>query len=102
MHSNQTRISGRIKKTWSYKQLTEAAEAQIRSDASFLQNHLNRQQDPGHDYRTVGQVSSWSHGAFMLWVRLTSDWRKTSDEERLRELVDSVENITKKNEEAAA
>ncbi|WP_312538053.1 hypothetical protein [Achromobacter mucicolens] len=93
MQSNQTRNSGRIKKSWSYKQLTEATEARIRSDASFLKRHLKELQDPRDAHRTVMQVSSWSHGAFLLWLCLTSGWQQEGDEKRLRELVDSVGDV---------
>jgi len=85
------------RKVWSYKQLTEATEAQIQFHADFLKRLLARNPDDRHNHISVNQVSSWAYGAFSLWRDLTQGWHTTADEMRIRALADAVEHAGKDN-----
>ncbi len=79
------------RKAWSYKQLTQATEANIRGHAEFLKKQLASRPDDLLNHITVSQVSSWAYGSFNLWQSLTFGWQEPGDEERLRALADSLE-----------
>lgn len=79
------------RKTWSYRQLTEATEARILFLANFLKEQLARTPNDRMNHITVSQVSSWAYGAFNLWLVVTQGWQEPGDEQRLRKLADSLE-----------
>lgn len=78
-------------KAWSYRQLTEATEAQIHFHADFLRKLLARSPNDRLNHIHVSQVSGWAYGAFVLWQSMTQGWQDSSDEQRLRNLAESVE-----------
>ncbi|WP_429927052.1 hypothetical protein [Achromobacter xylosoxidans] len=85
------------RKAWSYKQLTEATEARIRSHADFLKELLALNPDDRLNHISVSQVSSWAYGAFNLWRDLTQGWHTPADEMRIRALADSVKHAGNEN-----
>lgn len=78
-------------KAWSYRRLTEATEAQIHFHADFLKKLLARSPNDRHNHITVTQVSGWAYGAFLLWQSVAQGWQDPADEQRLRDLAESVE-----------
>ena len=91
-NDNQALKKARVpRKTWSYRQLTEATETRILFLADFLKKQLARHPNDRLNHMTVNQVSSWAYGAFNLWKAVTEGWQEPGDEQRLRQLADSLD-----------
>lgn len=67
-------------KSWSYRQITEKAEPQIKK--------LMARADSATDYEEKRLYRQWAYGVFLGWSSLTDGWIQDGDLERL-------ENLTK-------
>lgn len=64
-------------KSWSYKQVTELAERQIRGYMADSQNN-----------RDMSRISlSFAWGAYGFWSGLTMGWQEEGDDERLKAII---------------
>ncbi len=69
-----------IHKRWSYRQVTEATEAQIRS----LVEQARSKPEEARLFR------QWAYGVYLGWESLTVGWRIDGDGERMKLLAESV------------
>lgn len=65
-------------KSWSYKQVTEMAERQIRQ-------HIAERQDDDITMARISRNFAW--GAYLFWSGLTMGWQKEGDDERLKAII---------------
>lgn len=65
---------------WSYRQITEAAEQQIRASMGLAARHAAR----------ANEHRAYAFGAYNLWFRITAGSQMPGDAERLEKLTNGV------------
>lgn len=70
-------------KSWSYKQITENTEQQIKW---FMEQARNTTPEPDRGNFNKWMWRSWAQGALASWERLTCGWQKEFDSERMQAL----------------
>ena len=70
-------------KNWSYKQVTEAAERQIKNLAESAGKRLDQ---------PIGLklYQDWAYGVYLGWEELTAGWQKDGDNARVKAAAEAV------------
>ena len=71
-------------RSWSYKQVTEAAEREIARLAESAKKYRGPNNEADRTY------AHWAYGVYLGWSNLTMGWQKDGDDARMQAMAEAV------------